>query len=272
MDRDVATEVHIHSFDPPIAEEYNPITMKGQQIPDRCPYQPERSPLENIEEVPIEEVDEAAESALTERHEMGSDDQIGDENEEFGSQNCILEELNESDEEDEAEEELDEDSGNKEDNQSQLSDGAVMEFAYNPAISPKPNKNVKEAKGLPRTSLEHMRIKKIESSSEGSDKEDQLIEEIKLAALHEQGTMAFGSIANYELPQIADLDQLNHYDRKQTYSRAPTNKLTKFSEIFDQSNHVQFQKTLVEKVNEHQRSLLQMQHDIEKESMKNVKV
>ena len=27
MDNDVAKAVHIHSFDPPIAEEYNPITM-----------------------------------------------------------------------------------------------------------------------------------------------------------------------------------------------------------------------------------------------------
>ena len=70
IDNDVAKAVHIHSFDPPIAEEYNPITMWSQQ-------NPERSPLENIEDVPIEEVDEADESA----NEVASDDKIGDENE-----------------------------------------------------------------------------------------------------------------------------------------------------------------------------------------------
>ena len=38
----------------------------------------------------------------------------------------------------------------------------------------------------------------------------------------------------------------------------------KFSEILNETNNTfQFQKTLVEKVNEHQRSLLQMEFDIE---------
>ena len=30
VDADVATAVHIHSFDPPPAEEYNPVTMWSQ--------------------------------------------------------------------------------------------------------------------------------------------------------------------------------------------------------------------------------------------------
>ena len=75
---------------------------------------PERSPLENIEDVPIEEVDEAAESA----NEVASDDKIGDENEE-PSRSMIVEEENESDEEDEQEqEEIDEDSLNGQNNHS----------------------------------------------------------------------------------------------------------------------------------------------------------
>ena len=56
-----------------------------------------------------------------------------------------------------------------------------MEYDFAQAVSPRQTKNVKvDNKVLPRTSLEHMRIKKIESSSESnSDKEDQLMEEIK---------------------------------------------------------------------------------------------
>ena len=83
-----------------------------------------------------------------------------------------------------------------------------MEYDFAQAVSPRQTKNVKvDNKVLPRTSLEHMRIKKIESSSESnSDKEDQLMEEIKQAALQEQGTMAFGSVANDEIPHVEVLD------------------------------------------------------------------
>ena len=117
----------------------------------------------------------------------------------------IVEEDIESDEEDEQEqEELDDDISNEQNNHSKISeDGRVLEFEFNQAVSPRRTNNIKIGKVLPRTSLEHMRIKKIESSSESnSDKDEQLIEEIKQAALKEEGTMAFGSVANDEIPKI----------------------------------------------------------------------
>ena len=117
----------------------------------------------------------------------------------------IVEEDIESDEEDEQEqEELDDEISNEQNNHSKISeDGRVLEFEFNQAVSPRRTSNIKIDKVLPRTSLEHMRIKKIESSSESnSDKDEQLIEEIKQAALKEEGTMAFGSVANDEIPKI----------------------------------------------------------------------
>ena len=94
------------------------------------------------------------------------------------------------------------------------------------------------AKPLLKTSLEHLRIKKVESSDEEDSEDDQEALEIKYGG---GGThMEFGSIANQEIPDIELLEEVNNKERPFFHSRQPSREKHRLLGLTEIENNPDF--------------------------------